>query len=246
MSSPTAIIRPTPLREQAQVIIREAVVSGEIGPESIFSATALAKKLGISVSPVREAMMALVNEGILEPVRNRGFRLVPMTDDELDELADIRRLLEVPATVRLASIDVSALREPAEAAMEEARRAARGGRIRDFLIHERHVHELFLVHGGGPRLARFALGLRDQERLGAVARQPAEKLVAIVDELHRILDAAQAGDAALVREEMSRHLDHVRKDLAGPGSEPGADRLEPLVEPGPYPDSSSSGHAGGS
>ncbi|HET8601754.1 MAG TPA: GntR family transcriptional regulator [Segeticoccus sp.] len=231
VSSETAIIRPAPLREQAQAIIREAIVSGEIGPESIYSATALAKQLGISVSPVREAMMALVNEGVLEPVRNRGFRLVPRTEEELDELADIRRLLEVPAIIRLAAVDVADLRAPAEAEMAEARRAAEDGRIRDFLIHERRVHELFLIRGGGERLAKLALGLRDQERLGAVAELPPEALVGMVDELERVLAAAEAGDTDLVRAEISSHLDHVRADLAETRREPEGARLEPLIEP---------------
>lgn len=229
MSSPAAIVRTAPLREQAQVILRQAIVSGEIGPDSIYSATALAKELGISVSPVREAMMALVNEGVVEPVRNRGFRLVPMTDAELDELVDIRRLLEIPATVRLASVDLADLREPAQEAMEQARVAAREERVRDFLVHERRVHELFLVHGGGPHLAQIALGLRDRGRLDVIAQQPATLLVAMVDELQRVLDAAQVGDEAAIRAEMARHLDHVRHDLAGGDHTPGQRQLEPLV-----------------
>lgn len=230
MSSPTAIVRAAPLREQALVIIRQAIVSGEIGAGSIYSATALAKELGISVSPVREAMMALVSEGIVEPVRNRGFRLVPMTEAELDELVDIRRLLEIPATVRLASVELTALRAPAEEAMEQARAAAREERVRDFLIHERRVHELFLVHGGGPRLASMALGLRDRGRLDVIAQQPVGLLVAMVDELQRVLDAAEAGDETAIRVEMARHLDHVRHDLAGGDQAPGRHQLEPLLE----------------
>ena len=229
MSSNTAIIRAVPLREQAQVIIREAIVSGEIGPDSIYSATALAKKLGISVSPVREAMMALVNEEILEPVRNRGFRLVRRSDEDLDELDDIRRLLEIPAVVRLASIDPSALRGPAQEAMAQARQAAVDGDLRTFQVQERRVHELFLLHGGGQRLAQLALSLRDQQRLDAITRQPADKLVAMVDELGRVLEAAEAGDADRVRAEISHHLDHVRQDLTRSSRVPQR-RLEPLLE----------------
>ena len=216
MSTPTTVTRPAPLRDQAQAIIREAIVSGEIGPQSIYSATALAKELGISVSPVREAMMALVHEGVLEPVRNRGFRLVPLTEQDLDEIADIRRLLEIPVVVRMASLDLAGIRAPASDEMDAARVAAQEGRIRDFLIHERRVHELFLTLGGGARLAKIALGLRDQERLGAVSRLPAKALVGMVDELARVLEAAARGDADAIRAEMERHLDHVREDLALP------------------------------
>ncbi|WP_369525750.1 GntR family transcriptional regulator [Streptomyces chartreusis] len=44
----------------------------------IYSAAALATRLGVSSSPVREAMLTLVSEGLMEPVRNRGLQLVPV------------------------------------------------------------------------------------------------------------------------------------------------------------------------
>ena len=49
-------------------------MSGDMQPGKIYSANALATQLGVSNSPVREAMMALSEKGLLEVVRNRGFR----------------------------------------------------------------------------------------------------------------------------------------------------------------------------
>lgn len=89
------------LREHALAIIRDAIIAGELAEDRIYSAAGLAKQLGMSLSPVREAMMALVTEGTVEAVPNRGFRLVPITADDLEEIIRIRVLLAVPAVRRL-------------------------------------------------------------------------------------------------------------------------------------------------
>ncbi|GAA1622472.1 MULTISPECIES: GntR family transcriptional regulator [Brevibacterium] len=89
------------LREHALSIIRDAIATGELAEDRIYSAAGLAKQLGISLSPVREAMMALVTEGTVEAVPNRGFRLVPITEADLEEIIRIRVLLAVPAVRQL-------------------------------------------------------------------------------------------------------------------------------------------------
>ncbi|MGO2035823.1 MAG: GntR family transcriptional regulator [Brevibacterium sp.] len=92
------------LREHALAIIRDAIIAGELAEDRIYSAAGLAKQLGMSLSPVREAMMALVTEGTVEAVPNRGFRLVPITADDLEEIIRIRVLLAVPAVRRLCAV----------------------------------------------------------------------------------------------------------------------------------------------
>lgn len=89
------------LREQALAIIRDAITAGELDEERIYSAAGLAKQLGMSLSPVREAMMSLVTEGTVEAVPNRGFRLVPVTWSDLEEITRVRVLLAVPAVRQL-------------------------------------------------------------------------------------------------------------------------------------------------
>lgn len=57
------------LRSRVAEALREALVVGELEPGSIYSAPALAQRLGVSATPVREAMMELAQEGLVEPVR---------------------------------------------------------------------------------------------------------------------------------------------------------------------------------
>jgi len=74
-------------------------MSGEMRPGSIYSAPALGALLGVSPTPVREAMLDLTKEGLVEVVRNKGFRVVNLSESDLADLAELRYLLEVP-TIR--------------------------------------------------------------------------------------------------------------------------------------------------
>ena len=71
------------LREQVVDQLRIAIVSGEMPPGAVCSVPSLARTLGISTTPIREALLQLTSDGLLQPMRNRGFRVV---DPSLDEL----------------------------------------------------------------------------------------------------------------------------------------------------------------
>jgi DNA-binding GntR family transcriptional regulator len=94
--------RDSSLRERAAVALRASIVTGEIRPGEIYSAPMIAQQLGVSATPVREAMLDLASEGLVEPVRNRGLRVIQLTERDLDEIFQVRLLLEVPTVVAVA------------------------------------------------------------------------------------------------------------------------------------------------
>src|SRR5215470_1913756 len=98
-----ATLQRTSLREQALALLREALITGRIVDRVVYSSRALAAELGVSNGPIREAMLALVDDGLMEAVPNKGFRAVPLTAADLAEIYEMRLLLEVPAVARLAT-----------------------------------------------------------------------------------------------------------------------------------------------
>jgi DNA-binding GntR family transcriptional regulator len=90
-------IKSSSLREQAARAIRTGIIAGEITPGELYSVPALSARLGVSATPVREAMLDLVSEGLVEPVRNRGYRVVSLSADDLESILRLRLLLEVPS-----------------------------------------------------------------------------------------------------------------------------------------------------
>src|SRR5688572_32330171 len=71
------------LRQEIANALRAALVSGEMRPGVLYSAPTLAEKFGVSATPVREAMLDLASEGLVEAVRNKGFRVTELTEQDL-------------------------------------------------------------------------------------------------------------------------------------------------------------------
>src|ERR1700733_6256472 len=88
---------PASLTDQAVAAIREAVRDGALVPGQLYSAYQIAAYLGVSRSPVREALMRLAEAGMVSFERNRGFRIVLPGPRDIAEVFGLRLLLEVPA-----------------------------------------------------------------------------------------------------------------------------------------------------
>jgi DNA-binding GntR family transcriptional regulator len=92
----------TSLRDVVLQRVRSDIVSGHAAPGTMFSVPSLAEELGISTTPVREALLELSHSGLITPVRNRGFRVEETTLEQLHDLFTLRELLERHAMMTLA------------------------------------------------------------------------------------------------------------------------------------------------
>jgi DNA-binding GntR family transcriptional regulator len=205
------------LRDQVIAVLRQRLVSGELAPGGIYSAQAVAAELGVSGSPVREAMLTLVQQGRMEPVRNRGFRVVALDDEDLREILQLRLWLEVPA-MRLLAGDPRVLgaEEEYTAVAGQIVTAARSGDVVEYLEQDRRFHLGLLAILGNRRLVASVENLRDQTRLfGLAALGESGRLVLSAEEHAPILSALVTGDADRTERLMVAHLEHVRGDWAG-------------------------------
>ncbi len=134
------------LREEITQNLRAAVISGELRPGVVYSAPSMAAQFGVSATPVREAMLDLANEGLVDIVRNKGFRVTELSEKDLDELSELRALIEVPTVRRIAAAGVpaSVIAELRPLATEIEEAAAR----RDLIAHVAADMEFH-----GPRVA---------------------------------------------------------------------------------------------
>ena len=140
--------------------LRTAIVTGELTEGELVSAPTLGQALGVSATPVREAMMDLVREGLVETVKNKGFRITSMSDKDLDDLAQIRMLLEPPAIRMVAqNIPEEAFAELTKLA-DACLRAAEREDLGEYLRGDREFHALLLAYTGNPQLVDLATSLR--------------------------------------------------------------------------------------
>lgn len=216
MTSAKVIQYGDSIRDQALRILRQAIVSGEMRTGELYSATALARNLEVSVSPVREAMLTLVATGLMEPVRNRGYRVAELSQDDLDEIFEIRVFLEVPAIRALAATDISDSQERLNDQVQATEQFAAAQDVTSFLAADREFHLTLLELHGNSRLMNSAADLRDQTRLYGLKTGQVSTLTAAAREHREILNAVLAGDSEAAGDLLATHLNHVRNEWAAP------------------------------
>lgn len=86
--------RPHSVREAAYTHLRGAILAGSLLPGTRISEPGLAQELGISRTPVREALQRLSQEGLVELLPNKGARVRVLSANEVREVYDVRALLE--------------------------------------------------------------------------------------------------------------------------------------------------------
>ena len=102
----------------ATELIREAIVDGRLEPGERLKEEELAREMGISRTPIREALLMLQAEGLVVAIPNRGAMVRVHTPEDLDDLYQLRALLEGHATrraaTRISEPEIELLRESCE------------------------------------------------------------------------------------------------------------------------------------
>jgi DNA-binding GntR family transcriptional regulator len=200
------------LRDEITQTLRAAVISGELRPGVVYSAPSLAAQFGVSATPVREAMLDLAKEGLIDVVRNKGFRVTELSEKDLDDLCQLRALIEVPTVRHIGETKtdpevIERLRELAAGIEDAARR-------HDLIAHvtlDMEFHLGLLALAGNPHLVETVRSLRAQSRIyGLRSLAERDELVPSSREHAELLDLIVARDAAGAQRLMDRHIRHVR------------------------------------
>lgn len=207
---------PETLSEQIARSLRASLVSGHMVPGVTYSVPVLAEEFQVSAMPVREAMLSLVQQGLMASVRNKGFRVIELSPKELDDIMQLRLMLEVPTTVAVAKdVNERTMRDLRRIAREIAKHA-KAGELVDYIESDRQFHQTLIALADNPRLEELIDDLRSRSRLtGLDALAERGDLSASAREHVAMLDAITAGDTAQLRTLMERHVKHSRGIWAG-------------------------------
>lgn len=207
--------RAKSLKDRAYEEIRQLILGGRLEPGQVVSGIKIAAALQISRTPVREALLDLQKEGLVEAVPRRGVVVRQVTPEERREVFLLRRAVEgvlvEAAAGRLTPADLQRLRR----VLARQREAALAGDSAAFMDADQEFHQT-IVQRTGFQLAAGILGtLRDLSRLmGIEAVRHAGRGEAVLAEHERILAALEAGDVAAARQAMLDHIDRTESVLA--------------------------------
>lgn len=202
MPSLKPLVRSESLAQKAYVAIRRAIREGQITRGQLFSEPTIATSLGVSRTPVREALLDLFREGIVEIVPKRGFRLAELDDAAIAEIRMLRVALEQLVVERLCENAT-----PEEIA--ELRAIANGkGRTREDIFGiDEAFHMRMAEIAGLPQVKRLLLSVRGQMYLIASGARIAElRNNTVAREHNDILDHIAKRNYPAAKAAMTDHI----------------------------------------
>ncbi len=176
--------------------LRDAITSLRLVPGSPIVEATVARQLGVSTTPVREAFHRLAKDGLVVLSRYRGAIVVKMSARDVGEIYQLRQVLE-PLTVRLAvphftADDVAAM----GALLERAGRAIVDRDLNELSRCNREFHGMFMARSGNNRLRSILENLQDQNRIIALLAWRNRGYQTLEHEEHSAIFAAvQSGDS---------------------------------------------------
>jgi DNA-binding GntR family transcriptional regulator len=203
-----------PVRKKAYEHLKTAILSGHLSPKERLTEEHLAETLGVSRTPVREALYKLEAEGLIRPLKTRGFIVSGDSKEEVKELFELRAILEGYA-LRIISEKIT--REGLQhlgTFIDKAQAALEANRMDDVFKWNTRFHDyLHELVSDSIRLYRLIVDMRKQVlRHRKVTLQSIEGAQRTIDGHQKILLALRLKDPELCEKTMREHIKLAKED----------------------------------
>ncbi len=195
------------LKNQAYDIIKNAILNQKIKTDRIYSQEFLSLELGISRTPVREALLQLQNEGIINIYRGRGIQVVTPTKKNLLDIVELLEAVECKACQLAAKrIDDKTLLHLQDS-FNQLIGKNNPHQVYEFLEHDLYCHQIIAKATANDKLIKCIEGVHSQFlRAGTVFRFSEERLEQIAFEHNEILNALQNHSEQEAFSAMLKHM----------------------------------------
>lgn len=202
MPAPLTLERPQLLTDRVCERIREAIVRGELKLGEQVSESQLAARMDVSKTPVREALLRLKRDGLVEIHPQRGTFVFRLDPDEVGHLCRYREMMETAAIREAIAANGKALAADMQRCVDAMTVAEREGDLQTLSQIDMEFHGLFFEHCPNTYLAAGYEVIRSQ----LVALRFRSPIANAVDSHQVLLDAVQAGDADRAVALLSQHV----------------------------------------
>ncbi|MCZ2524726.1 GntR family transcriptional regulator [Streptomyces sp. NPDC059506] len=202
--------------------VKQAVLDRRYEGGTLLTEGDLADAVGVSRTPVREALLRLEAEGLLKLYPKKGALVLPVSAQEIADVVETRLLVEEHAARRVFPAADSLVRR-LEELLEEQRRHAATGDLAAFAAADRCFHAEIVRAAGNRILSHLYDQLRDRQLRMGVATMNAhpDRITKNIAEHAEILEALRGGDAGAATAAVHRHITRVGALVRG-GTDGGA------------------------
>jgi DNA-binding GntR family transcriptional regulator len=203
-----------PVREKAYESLKSSILSGRFNPGERLTEEHLAKELGMSRTPIREALHKLESEGLIKPLASRGFVASQDSKDDIEELFEIRAVLEGYALRVICDRITDSVLDRLEETVRKAEEALCGQNLDDVFQWNTRFHDtLHELLTDKQRLYHQMVTMRQYVlRYRKNTLQYPDGGERTVDGHRKILLALRLRDADLCERVMREHIQQSKKD----------------------------------
>ncbi|MFD1861381.1 GntR family transcriptional regulator [Planococcus chinensis] len=197
-----------------------AIRSGDIKPGQTLTERGLAEKIGVSRTPVREAIRKLEEQGIVTHEPHKGVKVITLSEEKVAQLYDVRELLEGLAVRRLAECQTPQMIEELRGFIERAEKEAVENNIRELAEINSEFHLALARLSGNVYLETIMNMLQTQISLMMSASlSTSGRPLQNIEEHKGLIDAIRSGDGEFAESIAKHHVrkarEHAMKKLAG-------------------------------
>lgn len=202
------------IRDRIYDHIKQEILSNRIPDDAILVETRLAEQMGVSRTPVREALHFLEREGLLELLPRAGYRMRRIDWDEFEEIVQIRQVVECLAgswaITRINPEEIEALKEN----LRQSEATIRQGDLSAFPELDARFHEILARAGRNKRLFDLIQILRsDMLRYRIKSLNRTDSATLALDGHRRIFQCVLDGNSGGLDDAIRNHLDHSKKTI---------------------------------
>jgi len=202
------------LRQIAYERLQDAIRHADLQPGEPLSETRISKALGISRTPVREALQQLAQEGLVQIIPGRAVTVAAPSMQEVLDAVHVRQLLE-PELVRLAAEMLPAdVMETLRAVIPEMEQAAETGDRAAWSKADSLFHETLSNHCPNRLLGQLVLQARNRVHQSTIdERTSAARLLERTEEHRQVVQAILARDGPTAERLMREHIEQLRQSI---------------------------------
>lgn len=196
-----------PLREIVFSTMRLAIIEGDFKPGQRLMEVQLAEQMGVSRTPVREAIRKLELEGLVVMVPRKGAYVAGLSSEDIKEVVEIRAVLEGFAAKKASQNSTTSDIERLEAILKSFEEAVKENNIVDLINYDTDFHDVIYKTAKNSKLIQMLNGLREQVQRYRVAYfTQIHDIQKLLQEHRSMLDAIIAKDGNLAREISEKHI----------------------------------------
>lgn len=151
-----------PLRDVVFNTLRQAILTGELKPGERLMEIHLADRLGVSRTPIREAIRKLELEGLVVMIPRKGAQVARITEKNLKDVLEVRRALDILAVQLACQRMTEADKAELKAACEEFADIVKNNNTKDITEADVHFHDIINKSTGNDRLIQLVNNLAEQ------------------------------------------------------------------------------------